>query len=344
MLRLRKHSPLLPYAETLFHFVAATGISGKLHGEKAMERPPASERTSKKGPKPVKGEKQRDCPMSDVVPIRPRTRSNLAPVRENPRTSGQVQSLSRALWLMNALADCPQGLSLSEVAHRVQLPTSTAHRLLTTLQNERYVRFDSERSAWLIGVQAFQVGSTFVRSRDMVAMARPFMRRLMEESGETVNLGISDRTEVVYLAQVECHKMMRAIAGPGGRARMHCSGIGKALLAFTCEHELHDIIENTGLNRETQKTLADAEALKADLMRIRKRGYAIDDEENAIGLRCVAGVIFDEHAEPMAGLSVSGPTARMTDTRLPVLGAAVTQIAAEITSELGGMLPADLEN
>ncbi len=279
--------------------------------------------------------------MSEVVPIRPRTKPNLAPVRENPRTSGQVQSLSRALWLMNALADCPQGLSLSEVAHRVQLPTSTAHRLLTTLQNERYVRFDSERSAWLIGVQAFQIGSTFVRSRDMVAMARPYMRRLMEESGETVNLAINDRMEVVYLAQVECHKMMRAIAGPGGRARMHCSGVGKALLAYASESELHDVIENQGLTRETQKTLADADALKADLKMIRKRGYAIDDEENAIGLRCVASLVFDEHGEPLAGLSVSGPMARMTDARLPVLGAAVTQIAAEITGELGGLLPAE---
>jgi IclR family acetate operon transcriptional repressor len=279
--------------------------------------------------------------MSDVMPIRARTKPNLAPVRENPRTSGQVQSLSRALWLMNALADCPQGLSLSEVAHRVQLPTSTAHRLLTTLQNERYVRFDSERSAWLIGVQAFQVGSTFVRSRDLVAMARPYMRRLMEESGETVNLAINDRMEVVYLAQVECHKMMRAIAGPGGRARMHCSGVGKALLAYANDVELNDVIENQGLTRETPKTLADPEALKADLKKIRECGYAVDDEENAIGLRCVASLIFDEHGEPLAGLSVSGPMARMTDARLPVLGSAVTQIAAEITGELGGTLPAN---
>ncbi len=277
--------------------------------------------------------------MSDVMPIRARTKPNLAPVRENPRTSGQVQSLSRALWLMNALADCPQGLSLSEVAHRVQLPTSTAHRLLTTLQNERYVRFDSDRSAWLIGVQAFQVGSTFVRSRDLVAMARPYMRRLMEESGETVNLAINDRMEVVYLAQVECHKMMRAIAGPGGRARMHCSGVGKALLAYVGDAELQDVIENQGLTRETAKTLSEPAALKADLKEIRARGYAIDDEENAIGLRCVASLIFDEHAEPLAGLSVSGPMARMTDARLPVLGSAVTQIAAEITGELGGCMP-----
>jgi len=277
--------------------------------------------------------------MSDVLPAATPAKPGKMTARESPRASGQVQSLSRALWLMNALAECPQGLSLSEVAHRVQLPTSTAHRLLTTLQNERYVRFESERSAWLIGVQAFQVGSTFVRSRDMVAMARPYMRRLMEESGETVNLAISDRTEVVYLAQVECHKMMRAIAGPGGRAHMHCSGVGKALLAHASPSDVTDIIQAKGLARETPKTISKPDAMKAELSLTRERGYAIDDEENAIGLRCVAGVIFDEHAEPLAGLSVSGPMARLTDVRLPVLGAAVKQIAAEITRELGGCLP-----
>ncbi len=277
--------------------------------------------------------------MGEVLPAPPLVDDKPRIVRESPRASGHVQSLSRALWLMNALAECPQGLSLSEVAHRVQLPTSTAHRLLTTLQNERYVRFESERSAWLIGVQAFQVGTTFVRSRDLVAMARPYMRRLMEESGETVNLAIADNSEVVYLAQVECHKMMRAIAGPGGRARLHCSGIGKALLSHSSTQDVRDLADRFGLPRETAKTLTEVDLLNDELAAIRVQGYSIDDEENAIGLRCVAAVIFDEHSEPLAGLSVSGPTARLTDARVPALGALVSNIAVEITREVGGCLP-----
>ncbi len=279
--------------------------------------------------------------MAKVLPVTAGV-GRRSPERESPRASGQVQSLSRALRLMNALARVPQGLSLSEVAHRVELPTSTAHRLLTTLQNERYVRFDSERSAWLIGVQAFQVGSAFVRSRDLVVMARPYMRRLMEESGETVNLAIPDRAEVVYLAQVECHKMMRAIAGPGGRAHMHCSGVGKAIMAFMDGNDVNEVIRSRGLTRETAKTISSEDQLRRELETVRTLGYAIDNEENAIGLRCVAGVVFDEHAEPMAGLSVSGPTARMTDARLPALGTAVARIASDITAELGGRLPPGL--
>ncbi|QPC41914.1 helix-turn-helix domain-containing protein [Kaustia mangrovi] len=262
------------------------------------------------------------------------------PSKEVLRASGQVQSLSRALKLLNALSHHPQGLSLSEVAHEVGLPTSTAHRLLTTLQNERYVRFDTERSAWLIGVQAFRVGSAFVRSRDLVATARPYMRRLMEQSGETVNLAIADRGEVVYLAQVECHKMMRAIAGPGGRARLHCSGVGKAILAFVDESDARRIVSGLDLRRETPNTRDSVAALEADLATVRTRGYAIDDEETAIGLRCVASIVFDEHSEAIAALSISGPTARITDQRIPVLGEAVKAIAAEITGELGGRVPA----
>lgn len=268
----------------------------------------------------------------------------LVPSKEVLRASGQVQSLSRALKLLNALSHHPQGLSLSEVAHEVGLPTSTAHRLLTTLQNERYVRFDAERSAWLIGVQAFRVGSAFVRSRDLVATARPYMRRLMEQSGETVNLAIPDRGEVVYLAQVECQKMMRAIAGPGGRAQLHCSGVGKALLAFMDENDARRVVAGLDLKRETPNTRNSAAALESDIAAIRSRCYAVDDEETAIGLRCVASIVFDEHAEPIAALSISGPTARITDQRIPALGDAVKAIAAEITRELGGRVPFEPES
>ena len=261
------------------------------------------------------------------------------PSKEALRASGQVQSLSRALKLLNALAVHSQGLSLSEVASHVGLPNSTAHRLLTTLQNERYVRFESERSVWLIGVQAFCVGAAFVRSRDLVTIARPYMRRLMEQSGETVNLAIADCGEVIYIAQVETQKMMRAIAGPGGRAPMHCSGLGKALLAVADPAAAEELIKSMDLHRETAHTLVTVQDLKRDLEKVRAHGYAVDNEEIVVGLRCVAAVIYDEHSSPLAALSVSGPTARITEQRIPVLGEAVAGIAAEITAEIGGQRP-----
>lgn len=255
------------------------------------------------------------------------------------RGTGQVQSLTRALRILNTLSDFPHGLTLSDLAHVVGLPTSTAHRLLTTLQNERYVRFENERSAWMIGVQAFQVGSVYARSRDLVAIARPYMRRLMEQSGETANLAIVDRGEVIFLAQVECQKMMRAIAGPGGRGPLHCTGMGKAMLAWMEEKDARALLEANPLQKETPHTISAVEDVMHNLCEIRAAGYAVDDEENAIGLRCAASPVFDEHGYPIAAISVSGPSARVTEARLPALGTAVAEIATEVTSEMGGIAP-----
>jgi IclR family transcriptional regulator, acetate operon repressor len=247
-----------------------------------------------------------------------------------------VQSLSRALSLLNALAAQDGGLPLSEVARTVGLAISTAHRLLSTLQQEGFVRFDEERGVWIVGVQAFIVGSAFLRSRELTTVARPVMRRLMERSGETVNLAVTDRGEAIYVAQVECRKMMRAIARPGGRAMMHASGVGKALLAAMNAEEAEQIAAQHGLPGETGRTIRTIEGLRAELDLVRRRGYAVDDEENAIGLRCVAAAVYDEHAQPVAALSLSGPTARIADAMVAPLGAAVREAADDITRALGG--------
>ncbi|MCW8971169.1 MAG: helix-turn-helix domain-containing protein, partial [Rhodospirillales bacterium] len=224
--------------------------------------------------------------------------------------SGQVQSLSRALSILDALAQNEGGLTLTEIAHTVTLAPSTTHRLLTTLQQERHVRFDRDRGLWQVGVQAFVIGNAFIRSRDIVAMARPFMRQLMETSGETVNLAVTDQGEAVYLSQVECREMMRALAKPGARVPMHCSAVGKALLAEMKDVEVGKILRGRGLYRLTDKTIDTGEALRAELAATRKRGYAIDDEEHAIGLRCVSAPIYDEYGEPLAAISLSGPMVR----------------------------------
>jgi IclR family acetate operon transcriptional repressor len=251
-------------------------------------------------------------------------------------TRETVQSLSRALGLLNALAAQDGGLALSEVARTVGLAVSTTHRLLSTLQQEGFVRFDEERGVWTVGVQAFIVGSAFLRARELTAVAKPVMRRLMERSGETVNLAVEDRGEAIYVAQVECRKMMRAIARPGGRAMMHASGVGKALLAAMGTEEAERVAAMHGLPAETSKTIRSVDGLRAELEQVRRRGYAVDDEENAVGLRCVAAAIYDEYAQPVAALSLSGPTARIGDALVAPLGTAVREAADEITSALGG--------
>lgn len=256
----------------------------------------------------------------------------------NPRGArgDTVQSLVRALGLLNALARHDQGLSLSDAAKATGLAVSTAHRLLSTLQHENFVRVDPERSVWMIGVQTFIVGSAFLRARELTGVARPFMRQLMERIGETVNLAVEEGGEAIYVEQIECRKTMRAIARPGGRAAMHCSGVGKALLAAMKEEDVQRIMVLRGLDAATAKTITTAEGLAAELQAIRKRGFAIDEEENAIGLRCLAAPIFDEHGKPVAAISLSGPTARIGDDLLQTLGEAVREAANQITLGLGG--------
>ena len=138
-------------------------------------------------------------------------------------------------------------MTLTDVALMVGLPPSTAHRLLTTLQQERFVRFDATAHLWQVGVEAFIIGNAFVRTRDVVAMARPYLRRLMEEGGETANLYLEQDGEAICMAQVECRQMMRAIARPGGRVKMHCSGAGKAMLGWLPEAEFARVIREHGL-------------------------------------------------------------------------------------------------
>lgn len=250
--------------------------------------------------------------------------------------SGSVQSLSRALGLIRALAASHDGLTLTELAQTVGLPPSTAHRLLTTLQQERFVRFEPLGSLWQVGVGAFMVGNAFARTRDVVMMARPRMRQLMEECGETVNLYIEDQGEAVCMAQVECREMMRAIARPGGRVLMHCSGIGKAMLAWLPDRDVGKILERHGLPAITERTLTTPAKLRGDLERTRARGYAVDDEEHAVGLRCVAAAVFDEHGAPIAGISLSGPSARVTEARVPLLGVLVEAAARAVSLDIGG--------
>ncbi len=255
-------------------------------------------------------------------------------------SSSQVQSLSRALGLLEHLAAAEPGISLTDLSRRARLAPSTTHRLLATLEQHGFAELDPERGLWFVGVRTFVVGNAFLAHRDFVATARPFMRRLMEESGESVNLGILDEGEVVFLSQVECREMMRMFVRLGGRVPVHASGVGKALLAALPESRVEAILEQRGLQRFTDNTIDARAILREDLARVRERGYSYDDEEHAVGLRCVASTLHDELGEPISAISLSGPRARITDKRVDILGRLVRDTADHITAALGGRLPA----
>jgi IclR family transcriptional regulator, acetate operon repressor len=257
------------------------------------------------------------------------------PVRDG--AAGPVQSLSRALVLLEQLAERPEGRSLSDLAAAAGLATSTAHRLLRSLEQRGFATSDSASGLWSVGVASFTVGNAFLRGRSYIAVAQPHMRSLAESSGETVNLAIPDHGAALYVAQVESDHMMRVFARMGTRVPLHCSGVGKAILiGLPDEDRLAMIRSRIRLTELTPLTLTDPDALEADLAEARARGYALDDGEHAIGLRCVAAPIFDQAGYPLAALSLSGPSARVTDDRISDLGRRVADTAARITRQLGG--------
>ena len=178
-----------------------------------------------------------------------------------------------------------------------------------------------------------------MRRTKVVERARGPMDALMRCTGETANLGVESGDEVLFLSQVETHEAIRAFFPPGTKGPMHSSGIGKALLAFYPVERVRAIVARQGLVRFTQATLTDEAALLGNLARTRDRGFAVDDQERAEGMRCIAAPIFNAHGEPVAGVSVSGPAFRVGLSDADRIGAMVRATADQVTMATGGVRP-----
>lgn len=249
-----------------------------------------------------------------------------------------VQSLMRALQLLELLANDDDGYRLVDIAARSGLSTSTAHRLLTTLEQRQFVHFDRETSLWYVGVRCFSVGAAFARRRNMASVALPIMRRLRDHSGESINLGIADLGDIVFVNQVESREQMRAMGKLGFRAPLHGTAMGQAILAAMPEDDVLQYLRTYGLPKLTNNTIARASRLHETLGEVRRAGYAVDDEQNALGLRCIAAAICDELGQPLAAISLVGPTQRIKHTDFASLGEVVRAAADEITMAYGGRL------
>lgn len=268
-----------------------------------------------------------------MEPIRKRGRPKSAVTQED---AGGVRALERALDVLDLLA-ASNGLTLSEIAQALQLAPSTVHRVLSTLSARGVAESDQVTQAWYVGPTAFRHGTAFMRRASIVERARPVMRRLMEATGETANLGILHGDAVLFISQVETHETIRAFFPPGTRSPFHASGIGKALLAFARPSDLRHMIAEADLTPFTPKTLSQPETLMQDLEQTRLRGFSIDDEERTLGMRCIAAPVFDLAGEAAAGISVSGPVHRMTEARFDEIAEAVMRAARELSNGATGI-------
>ncbi len=269
---------------------------------------------------------------------RRRGRPRLSP-EERKESTGTVQALERGLQLLQLLSQSGSA-SLSDLSSRVGLPASTAYRMLVTLQKLEFVSFDESTQEWAVGIEAFSVGNSYLNRANLTEASRTVMRQLMADTGETANLAIlTDGGQVTFLTQVETAHPIRAFHLPGTRSPAHSSGIGKALLSEYARVNVEDLIDKTGLQQFTANTLTTPKSLFEDLEDTYTRGWAFDDEERHVGMRCVAAAIHDNRGDAIAGISISGPTARFSDDALPLFGARIRDAAMSVTRMIGGRVP-----
>ena len=238
-----------------------------------------------------------------------------------------------------AASKADSGMSLAELSAESGLANSTTHRLLASMKQLDYVEYDAVLGLWSVGVKAFSVGNAYLRKRDFISQARPYMRELVAETGETSNIAVLKGDKHVFVGQIECSEVMRMVVQIGSEGHLHAAGVGKALMSALPEGEVRGIAKRTGLSKLSDKTITTVPSLLKELEKIRQAGYSFDDEEQAAGLRCIASNIYNEYGEAIAAVSISGPAVRLSNDRISHLAATVKNKAEAITHVIGGNLP-----
>ncbi|AZR74760.1 IclR family transcriptional regulator [Anoxybacter fermentans] len=245
-----------------------------------------------------------------------------------------VQSLDRALDILEKIVEAEDGLGVTELSKSLELHKSTIYRLLATLAYRGYVRQDPKNEKYKVGIKLFELGNLALNKLELRREVRPFLEELMSRTGETIHLGILDNDEVVYIDKVESPQTIRMYSKIGKRAPVHCTGLGKVLLAYSSSEVIDKVIEK-GLRAYTENTITDVDAFKKHLEEIRRQGFAIDNVEHEEGIRCVAGPIFDYSGNVIASFSISGPTMRVTEEKIPDFAQLVRDYSKKMSRALG---------
>jgi IclR family acetate operon transcriptional repressor len=260
-----------------------------------------------------------------------------ATVRDAPDYS--IAVLDRALDLLEALAESPAGvpLGVSEVARRAGVTKSAAFRILANLERRGYVAKDPVSARYTLGTHLVYLGELSLGAIDLRTAARPALEALRQRFGETVNLGVREGVEVVYVDMIESAHGLRMAARVGGRDYLHSTALGKAILAYLPPAERDQLLHAPeGLPARTERTITDPVRLRAELDRVRERGIAEDRDENEVGARCLGAPIFDHRGAVAGAISVSAPDSRLDDARAAEVGLTVREEAATVTQRLGG--------
>ncbi|QNG58540.1 IclR family transcriptional regulator [Metabacillus idriensis] len=246
-----------------------------------------------------------------------------------------VKSVSRALDIITLVSLKKGGLGVTEIANQIDINKSSVYRILSTLVQYGYVEQDHETGKYKLGYKFLEISSKLLESIDLRAEARMYLQELENETNEVIHLVVYDQGEVVYIEKLDGNETLRMHSKVGKRAPMHCTSVGKAILAHLPSSIVLDILDRKGLPMHTDKTITNKEAFLAELMTVRQKGYALDLEENEYGITCIAVPIFDHMGQAIAAVSISGPTIRMTEQRLDQLQIRMQHIGKQISGRLG---------
>lgn len=249
-------------------------------------------------------------------------------------TASSSSSVLRAFDALGDIASSPDGRrSLTQIADHLSVSKSTAHRYLTTLEGLGVVERD-ERETYRLGLRLVELAGAVLAENDLRREALAELETLAQSTMETAHLAVPSGNEVFYLAKVDSPHSIRMFSRIGARMPMHCTALGRSILAHWPEERVDEVLSQ-GLPRRTPNTITDPDELRSNLALVRQRGFAIDEEENEPGLRCVGAPVFDLTGVVVGAISIAGPTTRVTPEVALALAPAVMQAARTVSMRLG---------
>jgi DNA-binding IclR family transcriptional regulator len=255
-------------------------------------------------------------------------------IRARESKSAPVGVVRKVLMILETLDRSESGLQLGQIAEITRLNKSTAYRFLAHLESEDYLYRD-DTGVYVVGPKLARLGSGLAYHAALRRISRPVLLSVATSTKETVNLGLLEGAEVLYLDVVESAHTFRMVSRPGMRRPVNCTALGKAILAFLPEHEREDLFSTLSFERFTPHTIRNLTRLRKELAVVARQGYAVDDEETYLGARCAAAPIFDGGAKVLAAISVSGPLTRISTDALRTITGTVRQAARRISQSLG---------
>jgi IclR family KDG regulon transcriptional repressor len=255
------------------------------------------------------------------------------------KPSNLIQTIERVSSILERVGQHPQGMTIRDLSMDLKLPKGTIHRILSSLSYFGYIRQSLETKNYFLGFKLMELSSLLGNQLDLRKVAEPILRGLADSTKETVHMVVLDANEIVYIDKIEIEQAtggLKMSSRVGSRNPVHSCAVGKVLAAHLSAEELDQLIREKGLPQRTANTITNSTAFKEHLKIVKSQGYAIDDEENERGIRCLAAPIFSGKGRPVAAISVSGPAFRVTKKIVQeILRKRVIQAASDISQRLG---------